>query len=240
MKNSKTTPIVTVILFLAATVHFTPAVSADTKSEKDERNAPTISIQVEPTERPSFFINGMTLGAMMVEDDDNRMTSRDSSALMGAGLAFRGGWRVDDRHFIGGLFQGYWRSTRTVLDEQGGDNQWGAVSTYYLGPEYRFLTQAGIYFGASAGVAAGLALNDFEKKDGPDCNSVDCVDDHMQETDNRWSLGYGFRGTVGYEYRLRSNLGLNIEAFGGLNQGRDENDDTMTSPTFGLAIGVSN
>jgi len=240
MKNAKAFPIVTVVLFLAATAYLTPAAGDDTKAQKDQTEQPAVSIQVDPAERPPFYVNGMVLGGMFHEDDDNRMTSRDSSALMGAGLAFRGGWIIDDRHFIGGLFQGYWRSTRTVLDEQGGDNYWGAVSTYYIGPEYRFATRAGLYFGASVGAAMALAINEFDTGEGPDCNSVDCVEDHLRETDNHWSFGFGLRGTIGYEYRLRRNLGLNIEAFGGLLQGRDEDDHSMTTPTWGLALGVSN
>jgi len=48
----------------------------------------------------------------------------------------------------------------------------------------------------------------------------------------------GARAVIGYELRLRRNLAMVFEAFGGVRHGEDEDDVAMTMPTYGVAIGV--
>ncbi len=204
-----------------------------TPSEQEE---PTVTATAQ-SKRPVYYVNPMVVGAVLYEDGDNRVTSHDAQSLLGAGLAVRGGVVIEDRHLFGLLFQGYWRSTQAVLDQWEGDRHWGAVSTYYLGPEYRYFTDTGIYFGVSSGLAFTFA-DDHVGEDSPNCSSWDCLDNHLERSDDHAALGVGFRGTIGYEYRFSRNLAINAEAFAGWLVGDDENEETLSTPMYGVAIGL--
>ncbi|MDJ0766695.1 MAG: outer membrane beta-barrel protein [Myxococcota bacterium] len=236
-------PSILFVAFLMAAILFSFAVSArseEARPEDGDLRAPVteVSADVQSSDRPPVYFTAMLLGAMMHEDSDNRLTSHDGTALVTPGLALRVGGTIDNRHFIGGRFQGTWRSTQDVRDSVGGDNEWGAVSSYYLGPEYRYAMPFGLYFGASAGFSFIFADNDVGSGESPECNTMACVDAYLEKTDDHASFGVGMFGTVGYEYRLKRNFAVTAEAFVGLLQGEDENNINMTNATYGLAVGV--
>jgi hypothetical protein len=194
--------------------------------------------QPEASERPPAYFNFMVTGSMVHEDPGNRLTLRDRRGFATPGIALRAGGVVGQRHLVGLFFQGNWRSTRTVVDSVGDDRKWGAISSWYVGPEYRFITDFGLYAGASLGFAYTFADNHVGGGGSPDCNRFSCLAEHMRRTDDQGIPGVGVRAVLGYEYRFRRNLALNVEAFGGVLHGEDEDDAAMTLPTYGLALGV--
>ena len=60
----------------------------------------------------------------------------------------------------------------------------------------------------------------------------------MEESEDSGIPGIGARAVVGYEYRFKRTLAINVEGFGGLFHGEDQNGNKMTTPTWGLAFGV--
>jgi len=181
----------------------------------------------------------MGFGAMLNEDGGNRLTSRDSENLGGAGVTFRAGGVVNDHHLIGGLFQGYWRSTRPVKDRAGNDREWGSISTYHLGTEHRDQTDLGLYFGASPGLALILADNDIDGDEPePECDDFDCARDYLRSTDDHAAIGVGVIGTLGYEYRVTKWFAVYAEAFAGYAHALDEDEREMDTITAGLALGL--
>ena len=148
---------------LAAAVIAIAILSVATTAGADETNESktTVKARAEVGERPPFYFNFMLAGSAIHEDSDARLTSYDRTGLFHLGLALRMGGVVNDNHLIGGIFQGNWRSTEKVLDSQGGDNEWGAVSNWYLGPEYRYQFDFGLYAGASVGFSYIFADNDI-------------------------------------------------------------------------------
>ena len=212
-----------------------PTVAAAAADSTGGAGAPA---PAEASERPPVYFNFMLTGAMVHEDPDNRMTHRDRKSFVTPGAAVRLGGVIARHHLLGGIFQVDWRSTRTVLDREGDDRKWGAISSYYLGPEYRYLTRFGLYAGASLGFAYTLVDDHVGGGGSPDCTWYSCVARHMRETDDQGIPGVGVRAVVGYELRVRRHLAVNFEAFGGVLHGDDEHDVAMTTPTYGLAVGV--
>jgi hypothetical protein len=139
---------------------------------------------------------------------------------------------------LGGILQVDWRSTKTVLDSQNDNRKWGAISSYHLGPEYRYQTRFGLYAGGSLGFTYTLVDDHVGGGGSPDCNWYHCVAQHMRETDYKDIPGVGVRAVVGYELRVRRNLAVVFEAYGGVRHGDDEHDEPMTMPTYGVAVGV--
>jgi hypothetical protein len=189
-------------------------------------------------ERPRVFFNFMLVGSMVHEDPHNRVTHRRRSAFATPGAALRVGGVVARHHLVGAILQVDWRSTQMVLDSRGNDRRWGAISSYYIGPEYRYITSFGLYAGASLGFAYTLVDNDVGGGGSPACSSYACVASHMRRTDDQGIPGVGARAVLGYELRVRRSLAVNFEAFGGVLHGDDEDHVAMTTPTYGLAVGV--
>ncbi|HWB81032.1 MAG TPA: hypothetical protein VG755_38980 [Nannocystaceae bacterium] len=212
--------------FLAFCASTLPAIA-----DAAEPAAPTI-------ERTPVVVDFLIGGGIVHEDRDNRMTTRDARAFVTPSAVLRLGGVVGGRHMVSGLLQVDWRSTRTVLDASGNDRKWGAISSYYLGPEYRYLTRFGLYAGGSLGFTYTLVDDDVGGGGSPDCSRWSCVTRHMRRTDDRGIPGVGARAVVGYELRVRRNLAVLFEAFGGVRHGEDEHGRAMTLPTYGLAIGV--
>jgi len=243
MKTSIDSLIITAALTLSTILVFASAVSANpTEQDDTNRVVPSTSVhsKIEASPGRSFFVNGLIIGSVFYEDDNNRLTSRDSRSLLSPGLGFRGGAVIENRYLLGGLFQANWRSTQTVLDSYGGDDKWGAVSNFYIGPEFRYLFDFGLYAGASTGLSLTLAdnhLNDGD--DGPECSSLDCVEEYMEENDDHMSLGFGIRGVIGYEQRFHRNFAVNAEIYVGWSLSEDEDERSMSLPTYGLGFGVS-
>jgi hypothetical protein len=201
---------------------------------------PAVAAAAEPeaTDRPPVYFNFMLAGSMVHEDPDNRVTHRERNAFATPGGVLRLGGVLGRHHLLGAILQVNWRSTRQVLDHAGNDRRWGAISSYFLGPEYRYLTRFGLYAGGSLGFAYTLVDDDVGGGGSPDCSWYSCVARHMRETDDQGIPGVGVRAVVGYELRVRRNLAVNFEGFGGVLHGEDEDDVRMTIPTYGLAVGV--
>lgn len=190
------------------------------------------------TERPKVYFDFLLGGSMVHEDRGNRLTHRSQSSFATPTAGLRLGGVVARHHLVGGLLQVDWRSTQKVLDSHGGNQKWGAISSYYLGPEYRYITRFGLYFGGSLGFNYTLADDDVGGGGSPDCSAYKCVARHMQETDDQGVPGVGVRAVVGYQLRIRRTLAVSFEAFGGVRHGEDEDDVDMTTPTYGLAMGI--
>ncbi len=199
----------------------------------------TLKTEAKPGKRPPFYINFMLQGSMLHEDSDNRLTSRDSNGMATPGFLLRTGGVVKEQHLIGALFNANWRSTQLVLDNEGGDDDWGAVSNYFLGAEYRYQTKFGLYTGAAVGFTYIFGDNKVGGgNDEPDCSTVGCYREHMERSDDQGVPGVGVRAVVGYEYRIKRHLALNVEAFVGVSHGENEHEKNMTTPTYGLAFGI--
>lgn len=190
--------------------------------------------------RPPFYVNTMLFGGAMREDASNRLTSKQNTDLEGYGYILRTGAVVNDRHLIGLVFQGYLRETRSVLDSQGGDGEIGMIHAYHIGPEYRYQTDFGLYIGGSLGLALNLADNDItgDNDDSPSCDSIGCLNDYLERSDDSLALGVGMMGVLGYEYRPTKWFALNVEAFVTFINAIDENERSMNTVVSGLALGV--
>ena len=238
MKYSNQTRKMAATVIAMATFSMASVANADGATTASNEPSTGLEARAEASPRPSFYINFMLAGAMMHEDGDNRLTSYDSKAMGTPGLAIRGGGVANKNHLIGGIFQANWRATKKVLDSVGGDDEWGEIASFYMGPEYRYQLSSGLYAGASIGFVYTLADNSFDNDDEPDCSSAECLEDYMERSDDQGVPGFGARAVVGWEYRFKRTLALNIEAFGGIFHGRDEDEQTMTTPTYGVAVGI--
>lgn len=240
MKNSNIIAKVSTVLVVAILVGFAPPTRAESSVTQSTAPSARLSGKAGTTKRHEFFLNFMLTGSMLLEDENNRLTSYESGALATPGLALRVGGVIDGRHLVGGIFQTNWRSTRKMLDSRGGDGKWGEVANFILGPEYRYQTRFGLYAGGSIGFGYTFGDNSIEDGEGtaPECNTVECLEDYLRVTDDTGVPGVAVRAVVGYEYRIRRNFALNIEGFVGFYDGEDEHNVQMTMTTYGLALGV--
>ena len=96
------------------------------------------------------------------------------------------------------------------------------------------------YFGAGTGLSFIFADNQVggSNDEAPACNEFECLDAHLRATDDHGSLSLAATAVVGYEYRLKRNLAVNVEAFMGVTTGEDEDNQEMTNGTYGLAVGL--
>jgi len=240
MKNSSVIAKVSAVMVIAILAGFASPVNADNTGKQSGTPSTRLSGSAGPPKRPGFYLNFMLTGSMLYEDNNNRLTSYDSNALATPGLALRAGGVVKGRHLIGALFQANWRATKKMLDSRGGDNKWGEVANFYFGPEYRYQTSFGLYVGGGVGFAYTFADNYIGGGEGvePECDSHECFEDYFRATDDSGVPGIGVRAVVGYEYRIKRTLALNIEGFVGVFDGENEYNVEMTMPTYGLALGV--
>ena len=240
MKNSTVIASVSSVIIIAVLVTFATPAGASSIPRGTGTPAARLSGSAGTIKRPNFYLNFLLTGSILHEDKDHRLTSYDSSALATPGLALRAGGVVRGHHLIGALFQTNWRPTRKVLDSQGGDNEWGEVANFYLGPEYRYQTGFGLYLGGSVGFAYSFVDNSIERSEGiePRCNSHECLEDYLRVTDDSGIPGVGVRAVVGYEFRIKRTLALNVEVFAGVFDGENEHHEQMALGTYGLALGI--
>jgi opacity protein-like surface antigen len=181
--------------------------------------------------RAPMYVNFMMLGGGFVEDSGNRLTTRDSRTLEGAGCAFRIGAVVDEHHRIGARFQSFMRPTRKIVRDQplpaGTVAEWGGAQFISAGPEYIFSLPNGFYAGASLGLGMAFTTKSLEK-------------DHDDSKEDIEHGAAGFSGilSVGYEWRVSKWFALNGEAYGGFFRGVDDDERDMTNAHFGLGMGV--
>lgn len=181
--------------------------------------------------RAPMYVNFMMLGGGFVEDSGNRLTTRDSRTLEGAGGAFRVGAVIDEHHRIGARFQSFMRPTKKIVRDQplpaGTAAEWGGAQFVSAGPEYIFSMPNGFYAGASLGLGMAFTTHSLE-------------DRHDDSKDDIEHGAAGFSGilSVGYEWRVSKWFALNGEAYGGFFRGVDDDERNMTSAHFGLGMGI--
>ena len=181
--------------------------------------------------RAPIYVNMMLHAGAFTEDGDNRLTTRDSKILEGFGGMFRIGAVLGPHHRLGARMQSFVRPTKKILlDPPGTGNsntEWGAVTVGYVGPEYLYTSDLGIYVGGSLGVAGAMSTRKIEKDDGDD-------DGHVE----RGSAGIAGIASVGYEWRANKWFAMNAEVFGGLYHGIDDNENSMNGGLFGVGLGL--
>jgi hypothetical protein len=180
-----------------------------------------------------MYVNLMLSVGALGEDGSNRLTTRDSKILEGFGGMLRLGAVLDEHHRLGARLQSFVRPTKKILQESttttaATSDEWGAVSFGYVGPEYLYTTDLGLYAGASVGI--GFAMSSRQVKNEND----DAKTDHIE----RGSAGAAGFLSLGYEWRANKWFALNVEAYGGLYRGVDDNDNGMNGSLFGFAMGA--
>jgi hypothetical protein len=180
--------------------------------------------------RPPMYLNMMLFVAGLSEDGSNRLTTRDSKLLEGFGGVLRIGAVLNEHHRLGARMQSFVRPTKKVLLDPPAttttNEDWGAVTLAYFGPEYLYDTGLGIYAAGSLGVAGLVSSSKVDDKN----------DDHDHV--ERGSAGVAGIVSVGYEWRANKWFAMNAEAFGGLYHGVDDNENSMNGAIFGLGMGM--
>jgi hypothetical protein len=118
----------------------------------------------------------------------------------------------------------------------------GIVGNATLGPEYRYLTRWGLYFGGSLGVGATGTFDDIGV---PHCSEAlspeRCLRalDVAQGRDAEYRISWGGAATavVGYEARFAPWFSMSIEAYMGYQRGFDDTEDRMDQRSAGIAVG---
>ena len=179
--------------------------------------------------RAPIYVNTMMTAGAYGEDGSNRLTTRDSKILEGVGGVFRVGAVLDEHHRLGGRLQSFFRPTKKILRDTADTttNDWGAVTFGYIGPEYIYATDFGLYAGASIGF--GFAMS---------TKKLDSHDDHKNDNIERGSAGGAGILSLGYEWRANKWFAMNAEIYGGLYHGIDDNDKSMNGGLFGVGMGV--
>jgi hypothetical protein len=182
-------------------------------------------------QRAPMYVNLMLSVGGYGEDRDNRLTTRDSKLLEGFGGLFRIGAVLGPHHRLGGRLQSFIRPTKKIALEAGATaaptNEWGAVTFGFAGPEYIYDTGFGLYGGASAGVGFAASHRNLEDAD----------DRHDHDTEKA-SAGLAGMLSLGYEWRASKWFAMNVEVYGGLYHGLDDNEASMNGGLFGLGMGV--
>jgi hypothetical protein len=194
-------------------------------------NEPTPEIGWARGRRAPMYVNMMLFAGGFAEDGGNRLTTRDTKLLEGAGGLFRLGAVIDRHHRLGARLQSFIRPTKKVaLDPNSAatpTDGWGAVTFGYAGPEYLYTSDLGIYGGISLGAGAAMSMRD-----------VDNDNSNKRDDMEKASFGLASMASVGYEWRANKWFALNIEAFGGLYHGVDDNENGMDGGLFGVGMGV--
>jgi len=218
------------------------------KSEiREQRRQRRIEIRAEREKiraergRPAFYLNAMVVGGILSEDEDKPITDRDHSVLEGVGGVLRSGGIIDNSHMFGVRMQTFTHLTRDIIRESGPDNNnMGSIFQFYMGPEYRYITDFNLYFGLSIGGAV-LAINE-DLSDSNTWEDEDCYTDadgyyHCDQwNDTRSVTSFGFLAEVGYELRFSYWFAMHFELFGAFFHGW--NDDSLQENNLGLGLAV--
>ena len=195
--------------------------------------------------RPPVYLNVMIAGGGFVEDDTNRLTTRDSNTLQGIGGILRVGGVLNEHSLLGARLQSFYRPTKMIRwalplassEQQLVQSGWGQVYYGYLGPEYTYLTRFGLYASGSLGLATTLAGDDAA---GCSPGFLGCGwgEDIDNGGYNRGSIGFGAMASLGYEWRIHRWFAMNAELFLGYYHGVDQDERDMDTGLFGLAAGI--
>jgi hypothetical protein len=183
--------------------------------------------------RAPMYVSLMLGAGIMGEDGDNRLTTRDSKALEGVTGILRIGATLSEHSRIGARLQSFMRPTKKLVYDtppaDGNTDKWGAVSLAYVGPEYIYTTDFGLYVGGSVGLAVAASKLDIDDDD----------DDHRKHDDiERGAGGLGAMLSLGYEWRVSKWFAMNAELFGGGYSAIDDNENSMKGGIFGFAMGA--
>ena len=222
----------------AATPAPTVAASAQPQPSAAEPVSPTPN-QPEPYTgwgrgvRAPMYLDVMFSVGAFTEDGSNRLTTRNSKVLEGFGGVLRLGAVLGAHHRLGARMQSFVRPTKKVLLDPpatttNSNDQWGMVSFGYIGPEYVYSTDLGLYAGGSLGIAGAMSTSKLGNKD------RDHKDDHIE----RGAAGIAGIVSFGYEWRTNKWFAMNAEVFGGLYHGIDDNENSMDGGLFGLGVGM--
>ena len=218
-------------------------IRAERRKRKEEIRAERAKIRAERG-RPAFYLNAGLVGAIIAEDEDNPITTRDRLSLEGLGFSLRAGGILSNNHMFGVRMQTFVHLTRDIIKEHGGpkNNNMGSIFHFFMGPEYRYITDFNLYFGLSIG---GFATGINEDTSSNSWETGDCYYDadgyyHCpdQWDDVRSVLGLGVLGEIGYELRFSYWFAMHFELFGGLYHGWDDEDFQMNNPTIGVIVGI--
>ncbi|NOZ86069.1 MAG: hypothetical protein GXP49_07365 [Deltaproteobacteria bacterium] len=190
--------------------------------------------------RPAFYLNWMITGAVLGEDEGNKFTDRKSNALAGIGLTFRGGAIIDNRHMIGGRLQTFIHLTKAILDKYEPDYKLGSIFQITMGPEYRYRTPFNLTFGFCLGLGITAIDNDINGSNSsePDVD-IWIGDEHYNESDNNRSVvSLAALAELGYEFRFGYWFGLQLELFGGLYHGFDNDARQVNNLIIGTSVGI--
>jgi len=180
--------------------------------------------------RAPMYASLMLGAGLFGEDSDNRLTTRDSKALEGVTGILRVGATLSEHSRLGARLQSFVRPTKKLVYDtppaDGKTDQWGAVSFGYVGPEYIYTTDFGLYFSGSIGFAAAASNRDIEKGDNKH--------DHIE----RGAGGVGSVLSLGYEWRLSKWFAMNAEIYGGGYSAFDDDENSMKGGLCGFAMGA--
>jgi hypothetical protein len=188
--------------------------------------------------RAPMYVSLMLGAGILGEDGNNRLTTRDSKALEGVTGILHIGATLSEHSRIGARLQSFVRPTKKLVYDtppaDGNTDKWGAVSFGYVGPEYIYTTDFGLYFGGSVGLAAAGSNRDIDDDHDSSTNR------HGDHHDNfeRAAGGLGGILSLGYEWRVSKWFAMNAELFGGGYSAIDDNDDSMKGGLFGFAMGA--
>lgn len=173
----------------------------------------------------------LMLGAgVLGEDRDNRLTTRDSKALEGVSGLLHVGAVLSEHHRLGARLQSFVRPTKKLVYDtppaDGNTDKWGAVSFGYVGPEYLYTTNFGLYFGGSVGFAAAASNREIENSN------------HKHDHIERGAAGVGCLLSLGYEWRLSKWFAMSAEIYAGGYSAVDDDDHKMKGGISGFAMGA--
>ncbi|HEX7598297.1 MAG TPA: hypothetical protein VF518_08785 [Polyangia bacterium] len=207
-----------------------PAQAIEAEASPQQPNAPQPYTGWGRGLRAPIYVSLMMTAGAYGEDGSNRLTTRDSKLLEGVGGVFRIGAVLDPHHRLGGRMQSFFRPTKQILRDPADTtttNDWGAVTFGYIGPEYIYATDFGLYAGGSIGF--GFAMS---------TKKLDSHDDHNNDNLERGSAGGAGILSLGYEWRANKWFAMNAEVYGGLYHGIDDNEKSMNGGLFGMGMGV--
>ncbi len=214
------------------------AVAEETESvDAKEALSPQPDVGWGRGKRAPVYFNVMLLAEGFGEDPHYRLTTRSSRLLEGGGGLLRLGGNFGLHHRVGLRMQSFMRPTKKVLATSPstvGTDEWGMVAFGYIGPEYLYTTESGIYFGGSLGVAGAMSQDRVDCHD--HCGDCGTTNDHCGI--DKGNVGGAAMASLGYELRMSKWFALNVEAFGGVYRGIDDDEKAMNGSIFGLGLGV--
>jgi hypothetical protein len=186
---------------------------------------------------PMYF-DVMLLGEGLGEDSSYRLTT-NSGRLAGFGGMMRIGARLNPHTKLGVRMQSFFRPTKKVILDPAPATptaaKWGAVQMGFIGPEYIYTFDSGLYLAGSLGVA-GIASIDTLGCGSDGLGS--CNDGENHGDVQRGTLGGAGMASVGYEWRAGKWFAVNAELFLGLYRGLNDNEQSMTSSIVGVGLGM--